>query len=159
MKVVKIVDGVIQSWHTDKEADGINFFVCPDDYDFGKYLYVPLEDGGYNEDGFFVVNDNVVDFEKRLNNIQLMNNFMKSELTQSNLDLFLSDSAIHIQGYLNGGGRLITWIESTSRNGYNAKTNGFKLKLSYCGGSTNGILGEHGNYPRANTILEILNNL
>lgn len=99
-----------------------------------------------------------IDFAKRMENVQQMNSYMSSfiaqgTLTQANFDLFLNDTATNVQGYLNGGGRLITWIETTSRNGYNATTVGFKTRTAYRGTLTNGV------YPRAEAILTILNNL
>jgi hypothetical protein len=99
-----------------------------------------------------------IDFEKRQSNVNQMNSYMDSLrveglLTQANFDLFLADTATNVQGYLNGGSRLITWIETVNRNGYNASNNGFKTKTAYRGTLVNGL------YPRAQMILSILNNL
>jgi hypothetical protein len=93
-----------------------------------------------------------------------MNDYMASfvlinQLTQANFDLFLSDSASFVQQYLGGGGRLITWIETVNRNGFNATTTGFKTRTGYRGPSSNGVEGVNGNYIRANTILSFLNDL
>lgn len=99
-----------------------------------------------------------IDFVKRQNNINQMNAYMDSlrvegSITQANFDLFLADTATNVQQYLGGGGRLITWIETVNRNGYNASTVGFKTKTAYRGTLVNGV------YPRAEMILSILNNL
>jgi len=102
--------------------------------------------------------ENQIDFPKRQSNINQMNSYMGSlvsegSLTQANFDLFLADTATNTQGYLSGGGRLITWIETVNRNGYNATAVGFKTKTAYRGSLVNGL------YPRAEMILSILNNL
>jgi len=105
-----------------------------------------------------------INFEKRAENVQRMNEYMISfvtagQLTQNNFDLFVSDTASFVQQYLSGGGRLITWIETVNRNGYNATTIGFKTKTGYRGATSNGVEGVNGNYVRANTILGFLNDL
>jgi hypothetical protein len=99
-----------------------------------------------------------IDFMKRQHNVNQMNSYMDSlriagSLTQNNFDLFLADTAINVQQYLGGGGRLITWIETVNRNGYNATTIGFKTKTAYRGSLVDGL------YPRAEDILAILNDL
>lgn len=99
-----------------------------------------------------------IDFVKRQSNVNQMNSYMDSLrveglITQANFDLFLADTATNVQGYLSGGSRLITWIETVNRNGYNATTIGFKTKTAYRGTLVNGL------YPRAEMILSILNNL
>jgi hypothetical protein len=99
------------------------------------------------------IQDDSINFAQRQYNIQRMNGYMSLQVTQSALDVFLSDTATHVQGYLNGGSRLITWIETVSRNGYNATNIGFKTKTAYRGTNINGI------YERAETILNILNDL
>jgi len=102
--------------------------------------------------------ESYVDFAQRQINIDRMNLYFNriveiGELTQNNFDLFLSDTAALVQQYLGGGGRLITWIETVSRNGFNATTTGFKTKTAYRGALINGL------YPRAEDILVILNDL
>lgn len=104
------------------------------------------------------VQEEMIDFVRRQTNAQRMNNYMANlvtlgQLTQNNFDLFLSDTAALVQQYLGGGGRLITWIETVSRNGFNATTTGFKTKTAYRGALINGL------YPRAEDILVILNDL
>lgn len=99
-----------------------------------------------------------IDFVKRQANINQMNSYMDSLrieglISQANFDLFLADTATSVQGYLNGGSRLITWIETVNRNNYNATTNGFKTRTAYRGTLVNGL------YPRAENILLILNDL
>jgi hypothetical protein len=99
-----------------------------------------------------------IDYSKRQSNITAMNEYMASfvgsgALTAASFDLFLSDTSSLVTQYLGGGGRLITWIETTNRNGYNASTSGFKTKTAYRGNLVNGV------YERAETILAILNNL
>lgn len=136
-----------------------------DDYSPEKYNYTSAVNGVFNPNGFTlkpITED--IDFVKRQDNINKMSNYMNALvqqglLTQPNLDLFFADVAINVQGYLNGTGRLITWIETGNRNGYNATTIGFKTKTAYRGASTNGQVGVLGNYPRANDILVILNDL
>ena len=98
-----------------------------------------------------------IDFVKRQANVNQMNSYMDSLrieglITQANFDLFLADTATNVQSYLSGGSRLITWIETLSRNGYNATSIGFKTRV-YKGSLVNGL------YPRAEMILSILNNL
>jgi hypothetical protein len=80
-------------------------------------------------------------------------------LTEANFNLFLNDIALLVQGYLGGGSRLITWIETVNRNGYNATTVGFKTKTGYRGTLLSGTAGATGEYQRATDILAILNNL
>jgi hypothetical protein len=99
-----------------------------------------------------------IDFVKRQSNVNQMNSYMDSLrveglITQANFDLFLADTATNVQSYLSGGSRLITWIETVNRNGYNATTVGFKTKTAYRGALVNGV------YSRAEMILSILNNL
>jgi hypothetical protein len=132
----------------------------PDDFSFALYNYTPSIVGVYDPNGFFLkpTQSSGIDFDKRQSNINQMNSYMDSlrlegALTQANFDLFLADIATNIQGYLNGGSRLITWIETVNRNGYNASTIGFKTKTAYRGTLVNGL------YPRAEMILSILNNL
>lgn len=140
--------------------DNIQFFNAPDDYTFERYTYTPIVSGMFNPNGF-ALNLEVtesIDFAKRQINVQMMNIYMAnlvalSQLTQNNFDLFLSDTAALVQQYLGGGGRLITWIETVSRNGFNATTTGFKTKTAYRGALINGL------YPRAEDILVILNDL
>jgi hypothetical protein len=133
--------------------------IAIDDYSPDKYNYTSAVNGVFNPNGFTLkpVVENV-DFVKRQDNINKMSNYMNNllqqgQLTQTNLDLFFADVATNVQGYLNGGGRLITWIETVNRNGYNATTIGFKTKTAYRGtlvGST---------YQRADDILAMLNDL
>ena len=140
--------------------EGIEVYdIVIDDYSPDKYNYTSAVNGVFNPNGFTLksIVENV-DFVKRQDNINKMSNYMNNllqqgQLTQSNLDLFFADVAINVQGYLNGAGRLITWIETVNRNGYNASTIGFKTKTAYRGtlvGST---------YQRAEDILLILNDL
>lgn len=139
---------------------GIDVYDIPDDYSPEKYNYIPDVVGVFDPNGF-TLKPNVVDpvdFAKRQMNIQMMNGYMvnlvaTSQLTQNNFDLFLSDTAAFVQQYLGGGGRLITWIETVSRNGFNATATGFKTKTTYRGALVNGL------YPRAEAILAILNDL
>lgn len=140
--------------------EGIEVYdIVIDDYSPEKYNYASAVNGVFNPNGFTLkpVVENV-DFVKRQDNINKMSNYMNNllqqgQLTQSNLDLFFADVAINVQGYLNGTGRLIAWIETVNRNGYNASTIGFKTKTAYRGtlvGST---------YQRAEDILAMLNDL
>jgi hypothetical protein len=132
----------------------------PDDFSYGLYNYVPAVAGVYDPNGFVLrpTQASSIDFERRQSNVNQMNSYMDSlrvegAITQANFDLFLSDTATNVQGYLSGGGRLITWIETVNRNGYNATTIGFKTRTAYRGTLVNGL------YPRAEMILSILNNL
>jgi hypothetical protein len=132
----------------------------PDDFSYGLYNYVPSVSGVYDPNGFVLkpTQASSIDFERRQSNVNQMNSYMASLvieglLTQANFDLFLADTVSNVQGYLSGGGRLITWIETVNRNGYNATTIGFKTRTAYRGALVNGV------YPRAEMILSILNNL
>jgi hypothetical protein len=137
----------------------------PEDYDINRYDYIPVVPGEYSPVNFRLRQTNsIINFERRQLNVQRMTEYMFSfvtagQLTQANFDLFLSDTSTFVQQYLTGGGRLITWIETVNRNGYNATTVGFKTRTAYRGPSSNGIEGVNGNYVRANTILGILNDL
>ena len=138
----------------------------PADYDISRYHYIPTVAGVYNAANFRlkVQPMQTINFEKRAENVQRMNEYMISfvtanQLTQNNFDLFVSDTASFVQQYLSGGGRLITWIETVNRNGYNATTVGFKTRTAYRGATSNGVEGVNGNYVRANTILGFLNDL
>ena len=122
---------------------------CPEDYSPDKYNY---------SNGVFTLKPPSINFEKRQENIKLMNDYMYSfvisgDLTEANFNKFLSETATNSFGYLNGSSRLITWIATTNENGYNASTSGFKTDPDYRGEQIDG------EYPRANYILEILNNL
>jgi hypothetical protein len=155
--LIDLTTDIIFSWGLVYETD-INAVDLPDDYSPEKYIYTPSVAGVFDPNGFTLRNTNVIDFDKRQSNINQMNSYMDSlrlegALTQANFDLFLSDTATNVQGYLSGGGRLITWIETVNRNGYNATTTGFKTKTAYRGTLVNGL------YPRAEMILSILNNL
>jgi hypothetical protein len=149
----------VLGYSNDYVIDDIQFFNAPDDYTFERYTYTPIVSGVFNPNGFTaVIIPETINFSQRQSNINQMNSYMDSlrlegALTQANFDLFLSDTATNVQVYLSGGGRLITWIETVNRNGYNATTTGFKTKTSYRGTLVNGL------YPRAEMILSILNNL
>ena len=140
-------------------SDGV-----PADFSLELYDYIPTVTGVYNAANFRlkVQPMQTINFEKRAENVQRMNQYMLSfvgnGITQANFDLFLSDTAALVQQYLNGGGRLITWVETVSRNGYDATTSGFKTR-TYRGTPTDGINTRFGNYVRANTILGFLNDL
>ena len=130
----------------------------PDDFSYALYNYTPSVAGVYDPNGFVLRVNNTIDFERRQSNVNQMNSYMDSLrveglITQANFDLFLADTATNVQQYLGGGGRLITWVETVNRNGYNATTVGFKTKTAYRGLLVNGV------YPRAEMILSILNNL
>lgn len=156
MRVVQIGDnGEIIMWSDFIDADEVSFFQAPDDYSADKYTYTPLVGGGFNINGFALkpLPEDIVNFVKRNVNIQRMNSYMAVQLTQSSFDLFLSDTSTHVTGYLNGGSRLITWVETVNRNGYNATSVGFKTKASYRGTPVEGV------YERAEAILAILNDL
>lgn len=137
----------------------------PADYDISLYDYIAVVAGQYSSANFRLKTQTQpqINFEKRNTNIQRMNEYMLSfvgnGLTQANFDLFLSDTSTFVQQYLGGGGRLITWIETVNRNGYNATTIGFKTRTAYRGATSNGVEGVNGNYIRANTILGFLNDL
>jgi hypothetical protein len=140
-------------------SDGV-----PADFSLDLYDYIPTVAGVYNAANFRLKSIvPQINFEKRQQNIQRMNEYMLSfvgnGLTQPNFDLFLSDTSTFVQQYLGGGGRLITWIETVNRNGYNATTVGFKTRTAYRGATSNGVEGVNGNYVRANTILGFLNDL
>ena len=150
-----IINDQILAWG---EVNGVDTYEIPDDYSPERYAYIPSVAGVFDPNGFRLKNVNVIDFDKRQLNINQMNSYMDSlrlegELTQANFDLFLADTSTNIQGYLSGGSRLITWIETVNRNGYNATTTGFKTKTAYRGALVNGV------YPRAEMILSILNDL
>lgn len=142
-------------------ADGV-----PADFDLSRYDYIPVVAGQFSPANFRLIQQAqpIINFERRQLNIQRMTEYMFSfvtagQLTQNNFDLFLSDTSTFVQQYLTGGGRLITWIETVNRNGYNATTVGFKTRTAYRGASSNGVEGVNGNYIRANTILTFLNDL
>ena len=103
-----------------------------------------------------------IDFAARQANINAMNQYMLdlvgNNLTESNFNLFLADTALLVQGYLGGGTRLITWVSTINAGGYNATTIGMKTKTAYRGVTNNAIEGVNGNYDRVNDILTILNN-
>jgi hypothetical protein len=150
-----IINDQIIAWG---DVNGQDTYEIPDDYSPDKYNYVPSVAGVFDPNGFTLRVNTTIDFDKRQSNINQMNSYMDSlrlegALTQANFDLFLADTATNVQGYLSGGGRLITWIETVNRNGYNATTIGFKTKTAYRGTLVNGL------YPRAEMILSILNNL
>ena len=137
----------------------------PEDYSLELYDYIASTPSVYNASNFRFKTQTQpqINFERRNTNIQRMNEYMLSfvgnGLTQANFDLFLSDTSTFVQQYLGGGGRLITWIETVNRNGYNATTLGFKTRTAYRGATSNGVEGVNGNYVRANTILGFLNDL
>jgi hypothetical protein len=155
--LINLTNNTVVSWGAAYETD-VNAVDFPDDYSPEKYSYVAQTAGVYNINNF-VLNDNQeVNFAKRQSNVNSMSNYMagfitQGTLTQNSFDLFLSDTASLVQGYLGGGSRLITWIETVNRNGYNATNVGFKTKTAYRGTLSNGI------YPRADFILSILNDL
>jgi hypothetical protein len=155
--LINLTNNTVVSWGAAYETD-VNAVDFPDDYSPEKYSYVAQVTGVYNINNF-VLNDNQeVNFAKRQSNVNSMSNYMagfvtQGTLTQNNFDLFLADTASLVQGYLGGGSRLITWIETVNRNGYNASTTGFKIKTAYRGTLVNSV------YPRAEFILSILNDL
>lgn len=152
----QIINGNILAWG--ELLDQIDVYDITDDYSPDKYNYTPQDINVFDPNGFVLRNVNIIDFDKRQSNVNQMNSYMDSLrieglITQANFDLFLADTATNVQGYLSGGSRLITWIETVNRNGYNASTIGFKAKTAYRGVLVNGV------YPRAEDILAILNDL
>ena len=143
-------------------ADSV--YDIPDDYTPDRYRYVSITPGTFNPNGFTPISSVSVDFIKRQSNVNAMSQYMTAVkdaggITQANLELFLSDTAAFVPAYVGGSSRLITWIETVNRNGYNAKTVGFKTKTGYCGTLLSGTAGALGEYQRATDILAILNNL
>jgi hypothetical protein len=142
-----------------------NVYNVPDDYDFERYTYAPNADLSYNPSGFALATAVTgIDFVKRQENVNAMNQYMAdlvtaASISQANFDTFLTDTSPLIPQYLGGGSKLITWIETVSRNGYDARTIGFKTKSAYRGVLLSGTAGTGGQYQRATDILVILNNL
>jgi hypothetical protein len=161
--IIDLTTDTIVSWGILYNNDP-NAVEIPDDYSPERYTYTPITPGVFNPNGFSLITTiTQIDANRRQNNLNQMNSYMSSfignGLTQANFDLFLSDTAALQQQYLGGGGRLITWVETVNRNGYNATTVGFKTRTGYRGPSSNGVEGVNGNYIRANTILNFLNDL
>jgi len=162
--LVDLVNNRILSWgilYDSPEYDGIAFNI-PDDYSEERYNYIPTTPGIFDPNGFVLRPALVtIDEGRRRNNINRMSSYMAgfidNGLTQANYDLFLSDTAALQQQYIAGGGRLITWIETVNRNGYNATTVGFKTRAQYNGVGV--AQTSTANNVRANAILEILNDL
>jgi hypothetical protein len=157
---VSVIVGKALSLHTNLTPNNVNIFEAPADFDFIKYAYVVIVPNVYDMNNFILLpqDNQEVNFAKRQSNVNSMSNYMagfitQGTLTQNSFDLFLSDTASLVQGYLGGGSRLITWIETVNRNGYNATNVGFKTRTAYRGTLSNGI------YPRAEFILSILNDL
>jgi hypothetical protein len=161
------INGVIKSYGASYDAlgaaDGV--YDVPDDYDFERYTYAPNADLSYNPSGFALATAVTgIDFVKRQENVNAMNQYMAdlvtaASISQANFDTFLTDTSPLIPQYLGGGSKLITWIETVSRNGYDARTIGFKTKSAYRGVLLSGTAGTGGQYQRAIDILAILNNL
>jgi hypothetical protein len=156
-----IINDQILAWGN---IDGQDTYEIPDDYSPERYNYIPAVAGVFDPNGFVIRVNTTIDFDRRQSNIQAMNTYMANlvnlgQLSQNNFDVFLSDTVSLVQQYLGGNGRLITWIETTTRNGYDARTSGFKTRGSYRGNTTNGVTGALGSYPRADDIVNILNNL
>lgn len=165
--IVDLLENKIVSWgrlYDSPEFLGITFDI-PNDYNPLFYEYIPSQPGVFDPNGFVLKPQGFSqeDIDKREGNLNDMNSYMSTfinnGITQANFDLFLSDTAALQQQYKAGGSRLITWIETVNRNGYNASTNGFKTRTAYRGLSSNDVNGASGEYIRANTILEFLNNL
>jgi len=141
---------------------GADVFDIPGDYSPERYNYTPSVPGVFDPNGFTLRPQAVViDEARRRENITEMSEYMAgfigNGLTQANYELFLSDTATLQQQYISGSGRLITWIETLNRNGYNASNVGFKTRAAY-----NGVgVAQPGsaNNERANFILGILNDL
>ena len=152
----QIINDVIVAWGDG--LTGAELFDIPDDYSPEKYAYTVITPGVFNPNGFSLKTVVSIDQQKRAENINKMSEYMaafvvQGQLTQANYELFMSDISAFIQPYINGSGRLITWIETTNRNGYNASTSGFKTKSAYRGSLVNGL------YERAEAILAILNRI
>lgn len=159
--IIDLTTDRILSWGPLYNNDPLAFDI-PDDYSPEKYSYNPSIPGVFDPNGFTLIAViTQVDSAKRQINLNNMNSYMASfignGMTQANFDLFLSDTAALQQQYLGGGGRLITWIETTNRNGYNASSTGFKTRAAYNGVGVSQT--STANNVRVNTILEILNNL
>lgn len=155
---VQIRNDEILAWGD--AVNGADTYDAPDDYSPEKYRYISVVFGEFNPLGFIPITLSVVDFGKRQSNINAMNQYMSEQgLTEANFNLFLNDVALVVQGYLGGGSRLITWIETVNRNGYNATAIGFKTKTGYRGALLSGTAGALGEYQRVTDILAILNNL
>ena len=144
---------------TTGEPNNVTSFECPDYLDIAKYNYVPSIQGVYDPNGFVLkpITSNY-SREKRQQNIDAMNSYMQSfvlsgELTEAGFNKFLSETATNAFGYINGGNRLITWIDTINDGNYNASNSGFKTDQDYRGEQINN------EYPRAEIILQILNNL
>lgn len=155
--LINLTTDTVVSWGAAYETD-VNAVDFPDDYSPERYNYTPQIAGVYNINNFVLIESQDVNFAKRQSNVNSMSNYMagfitQGTLTQNSFDLFLSDTASLVQGYLGGGSRLITWIETVNRNGYNATNVGFKTRTAYRGTLVNSV------YPRAEFILSILNDL
>lgn len=159
--IVDLTTDRIISWGPLYNNDPLAFDI-PDDYTPERYSYSPSTPGEFDPNGFVLRPIAVsIDEARRRNNINRMSaymaGFIDNGLTQANYDLFLSDTAALQQQYIAGGGRLITWIETVNRNGYNATTTGFKTRSAYNGVGV--AQTSTANNVRANAILEILNDL
>lgn len=161
---VWIINDVINGWGPDMTGADI-YDGAPDDYSPDKYRYTPSTPGIFDLYGFFPTAPvSAVSFAKRQENVNAMNQYMSDikddgGITQPNFELFLSDTAVFIPAYLGGSSRLMTWIETANRNGYNATTIGFKTKTGYRGALLSGTAGALGQYQRSIDILAILNDL
>ena len=156
----QIVNDVIVAFGN--QLYGENIFDIPDDYSPERYTYTPSVAGVFDPNGFSLRPVTVsIDEARRRSNINRMSAYMAgfigNGLTQANYDLFLSDTAALQQQYIAGGGRLITWIETVNRNGYNASLSGFKTRAAYNGVGVSVPSGQYN--ERADAILNILNDL
>jgi hypothetical protein len=136
------VKNTITSWGN-SIIDG---YPCPEDFSFDKYVYIPNEDNTFNEDGIQLKPVVVDTTQKRQNNIKAMKTYMKGQVSAYYYDMFLNDTASHQLAYIDEGTRLETWIETTTRNDYNATGSGFKTR-------------SYGNSERSEHILSILSDL
>lgn len=150
----------VLGWSNNYTVDNIQFFETGINEPW-LYDYITSTPGVFDPNGFVMKQPDVIDLP-RDEKIALMNAYMQSlvdsgDLTQSGLDAFLEDTFVASQTFISGSNRLVTWVETTSRDGYNATLTGFKTHAEYRGASEGGLAGIGAIYPRAEHILSILN--
>ena len=90
--------------------------------------------------------------ENRQQKVEVVTSYMKSQLTDSEFRIFLSDCRTYLTDYTFYSDALVYWVATTYSVEWGAFTsNGFQTKTDYRGDLVDGI------YPRAEHILSILN--
>jgi len=115
----QVIDNEIVAWGINIQAD--NLIDAPDDYSPERYDWIG---------GEFILKPSIsgIDLEARRQALDEVAKYVFNEFTETHRNQFSADIAALSSGYLIGGNRLVTWIQTAQGNGVNFTTSGFRTK-------------------------------